>query len=157
VLNVPTIPPIIELLPTPPDGRVKAIASTIFSIYWDWKSIEIPEPGIEDAPCPAVGFFLFTSFQSLDTFSNSFNVSLIFYVLERFYPLTPLFPESICIWLIWFTFFLFPREPAFAPSDSVNIHGWVSMSEVFITLAGLPSFFISLTENLYCIHLQIKS
>jgi hypothetical protein len=62
------MPPNIDWL-APPDGNVKAIASTIRSIYWDWKSIGNPD----DAAAP-VGFFLLTSFQSLETFNNSLRL-----------------------------------------------------------------------------------
>lgn len=37
------------------------------------------------------------------------------------------------------------------------IHGWHYMSFVLISIAGLPSFLISLFENLCCMHLHIKS
>lgn len=72
VLKVPPMPPKNEvLLPPTRLGRVRAIASTILSIYWDWKSMG--KPPLKTGP--PVGFFLFTSFQSEDTLSNSFNVS----------------------------------------------------------------------------------
>jgi hypothetical protein len=69
---------------TADDGKVRAIASTILSIYYDWKSMGRPAglleplpPAVEYEPGPA--FFLLTSFQSLETLKSSRRVNLNFY------------------------------------------------------------------------------
>lgn len=62
------------------EGRVKAIASTIRSIYYDWKSTGMPEFPEEVPPAAndEVPLDLFTSFQSEDTANNSRSVSFSF-------------------------------------------------------------------------------
>ena len=132
---VDKVPPLNELLLFPPEGKVKAIASTIFSIYWVWKSYDNE---LLSATILLLWCFLLTSFQSLLIPRSSLISNCSLYDFSEREPLSPMFTEFS--YSYYGVFFLLPPIDLF---DSVSIQGWVLISDVVNNLPLLLSFFIS--------------